>query len=200
MQVDVGARDIDIAAQDHLAPFVVQPARPVDQPFEKRQFRRIVLAAVRNVYRRDHGVADSRLDDPRFHVEIGMAEFRLTVEQAFADVQRNARVAAKSVPVDVIVVEVAAHRDLRGLRLQFLQAHDVRLVALHPLAELAFARANPVDVPGGDFHAGNYRLRSLENPASRSAIRSAGSSSPMFSRTRCPGSPRWRALNSVSRR
>src|SRR5439155_19070556 len=48
--------------------------------------------------------------------------------------------------------------NLRKLGLQLLQAHDVGLVALHPLAKLRLARADAVDVPGGDFH---FREQSL---------------------------------------
>ena len=94
-----------------------------------------------------------------FHVERGMTERRVGLQQILADVQRHARVRAQAVPVDVVVVEVAARGNLRDFGFEFLQAHDVGLVAVHPFAELGFARANAIDVPGGDFHGGILAAR-----------------------------------------
>ena len=136
---------------------------------QELELRRIVLAAVRHVDRSEHEVAERGLHDARFHVEIGMAERRLGIEQALPDVQRHARVGAQAVPVDVIVRELAALGDLRGLRLQLLQAHDVGPVALQPLAELRLARADAVDVPGGNFHiAANRNSDDRRRPATAS--------------------------------
>src|SRR5437588_432390 len=45
MYVDVGARDIDVAAQDDLAPLVVQLLRPCRHPGQEAEVGRIVLAA-----------------------------------------------------------------------------------------------------------------------------------------------------------
>jgi hypothetical protein len=63
-----------------------------------------------------------------------MAELRLAFEQAFANVQRHAGIGSEPVPVDMVVREIAALRDLRGLRFEFLETHHVRRFALHPLA------------------------------------------------------------------
>jgi hypothetical protein len=59
----------------------------------------------------------------------------------------------------VVLVELALLRDLRRLGLQLLQADDVGLIAREPLAELRGARADAVDVPGGDFQ-GSRTVRS----------------------------------------
>src|SRR2546425_900202 len=63
-------------------------------------------------------------------------------------------------PVRVVVIELDLLGNLRRLSLQLLQAHDVRPVALHPFAKLRLARADPVDVPGGDFHFGSKAYHS----------------------------------------
>ena len=78
--------------------------------------------------------------------------------------QRHAGVAAGAVPERVVVGELAALGHLVGPRLDLLQAHDVRPVALQPVAELRLAGANAVDVPGGDLH------RFSEGPCGRAAL------------------------------
>src|SRR5207245_5255981 len=90
--------------------------------------------------------------DTRFHAELGVAERGLGVEPALADVNLHAGVGAKAVPVRLLVLQFDLLGNLRRLRLQLLQAHDVWPVALHPFAQLRLACADAVDVPGGDFH------------------------------------------------
>src|SRR5207237_3315554 len=103
---------------------------------------------------------------------LGVAERGLGVEQALPDVQRHAGVGAKAVPISVVVLELHLLGNLPSLRLQLLQAHHVRAVALHPLAQLHLARADAVDVPGGDFHFRSmpsyFTTRNLCEAAARS--------------------------------
>src|ERR1041385_6802234 len=70
---------------------------------------------------------------------------------------RHAGIALAAVPVRMILGELAFLRDLRRLGLQFLQAHHVRSLALEPLSDLGGAGPDPVHIPGGDFHAVEYR-------------------------------------------
>src|SRR6266702_4111961 len=74
------------------------------------------------------------------------------LEQLATKVQRYAGIAAAAVPEGVVIGKLAAVRHLIGARLDLLQAHDVRPVALEPVAELRLARADSVDVPRGDLH------------------------------------------------
>ena len=57
-------------------PCFVQRACPCGEASQEVELRRIVLAAVGHVDRREHEVAELRLDDARLHVEVGMAERR----------------------------------------------------------------------------------------------------------------------------
>src|SRR5260221_42778 len=152
MHVHVGACDVHVAAQNELAPVAMQLFRPSSELDHEAELRLVVFAAVGHVHRGDHEAADFGLHDARFHVELGVAERGLGVEQALADVKRHAGVGAKPVPVRVVVLELDLLGNLRKLGLQLLQAHDVRPGALHPFAKLRLARAHAVDVPGGDFH------------------------------------------------
>ena len=85
-------------------------------------------------------------------LELRMAEGRIGFEQALPHVQRYARIGFHPVPEHVVFRELALLGNLRGLRFQFLQTHDIRLVALDPFAKLCGTRTNSVDVPGSDFH------------------------------------------------
>src|SRR6202171_3369398 len=81
-----------------------------------------------------------------------MAELGAGIDEIFSDVKRHSGVAAMAMPEHVVVREIAPLGDLRGVRLQLLQAHDVGLVAFQPLAKLSFPGADAVDVPGGYLH------------------------------------------------
>ena len=85
-----------------------------------------------------------------------MAEFR-HLEQLATEVQRNAGITAAAVPERVVMRELAPLRHLIGPRLDLLQAHHVRLIALQPVAQLRLPRADSVDVPGSDFHGQTSR-------------------------------------------
>ena len=135
-----------------VAPLLVQRSHPVDEALQEAELRAVVLAAVRHVDRRQHEVVERHLHDARLDVEFGMRELRRLQELA-PQVQRHAGVPAGAVPERVVVGELAAVGHLVGPRLDLLQAHDVRPVALQPVAELRLAGANAVDVPGGDLHA-----------------------------------------------
>ena len=151
MDVDIGAGDVDVAAQDELATFVVQLFRPGGQGGEEGKLRRKVLAAVGHVHGGEHEIAERDVDDARLHVEFRMAEFG-NLQELATNVQRDARIAAAAVPERVVVGELAALRHLIGTGLDLLQAHDVGAVARKPVAELRFPRADSVDVPGSDLH------------------------------------------------
>src|SRR5689334_17164173 len=152
MDVPIVTRDVDIAAQHDLAAVVVQALRPSDERLEERELRRIILAAVRHVNGREHDIAELRLHDAAFHVEVGMAELRLAVGERFAEVERYAGVGAAAVPKDVVIREAAPRGDLSGLGFELLQTDDIGLIALEPVAKLGFARANTVHVPSCDLH------------------------------------------------
>src|SRR5207249_5567388 len=97
-----------------------------------------------------------------------MPEYRIAGDEPPAYLQRHARIALTAVPVRVILGEPALVRDLSRLGLQFLQAHDVRSVALQPRSDLGSARPNAVHIPRGDFHASpNYLPRPLTAPTFR---------------------------------
>ena len=76
------------------------------------------------------------------------------------DVERNPRIRAQAVPEHVVVGELASLWNLRGLGLQLLQAENVRVLLLDPLAELRRPGANPVDVPSCDFQSNRATFRS----------------------------------------
>jgi len=162
MNVDIGMRNIQVAAQHDLPSFRMQAARPLGEPLQERELRGVILAAVGDVHRRENEIVERDLHDPRFHVELGMREFGIGLHQPAADVQRHAGVPTQAVPVHVVVRELASLRDLPGLGLELLQAYDVGTVAVQPVAELRLARANAVDVPGRDFQV---RLRASVTPS-----------------------------------
>jgi len=86
-----------------------------------------------------------------------MPEYRIAGDELPANLQRHARIALTAVPVRVILGELAFVRDLRRLGLQFLETHHVRSLALEPLSDLGGTRPDAVHIPGGDFHAVDYR-------------------------------------------
>src|SRR5690606_11228214 len=136
-----------------LAALGVEPRGPVRHRRYELELRGVVLPAVRHVHGRDDQVVELRLHDPRPHVERGVAEHGLHRRQVLADHERDARVRLEAVPVRVVVVVPALLRDLVGLRLQLLEAHDVRSVTLEPLADLRGPCADSIHVPGSDLHS-----------------------------------------------
>src|SRR6266542_6926635 len=154
VDVDFDTRYVQVAADHELASRIVQLAGPCGETLEECELGRIVLAAVRHVDRCDNPVADLDLDDARLHVELGVTPLRIGVEQVPAHMQGHAGITSAAVPVRVVVGELAALGTLRRLRLDLLQADDIRLVALEPVADLRLPRANAVDVPGRNLHRG----------------------------------------------
>ena len=68
-------------------------------------------------------------------------------------VQADAGIAARSVPVTPVPLQLADRRRNLGQRgLDLLKADDVRPLLLHELHELLLSGTNPVHVPGSDFH------------------------------------------------
>src|SRR5437867_48331 len=120
MHIDVGASDVDVTTQDDLAPLFVQLLRPRRESAQEAELRGIILSAVGHVGRSDHKVTKQHLYDARFHVEFGMAELGFGIEQTLPDVYGDARVSTKTVPVRVIVRELAPLGNLCMVRLQFL--------------------------------------------------------------------------------
>ena len=71
-------------------------------------------------------------------------------------------------PVHVVVGVAAALGYLAGLGLQLLEADDVGAITVEPFAQLRFASANAVDVPGSDLHESRKaggRFRASVNPS-----------------------------------
>src|SRR6185503_20621192 len=84
-----------------------------------------------------------------------MHEGGLRRHQIAAHVQADAGIALISVPVAPVALELAQRqRNLIGRRLDFLQADDIRALALDPLVELPFARPESVYVPGRNLQFG----------------------------------------------
>jgi hypothetical protein len=130
----------------------VQPLCPRGKLRHEVELGRVVLAPVGHVHGGEYRVTEIRLDDARLHVELRVAELGHASETVLADMERHAGIRAHAVPEHVVVLELALRRHLRGLRLELLQAYDVRTVARQPLAKLRLARADAIDVPGRDFH------------------------------------------------
>ena len=155
MHVEVGARDVQVAAEDEPAARGARTARAyASERLEEAHLRREVLAAVRHVDRRDGQVADGR---PRRcgsrSRTAGCVNAGARASDRLLHVQRDAGVALAAVPVAPVALEVAERRrDLVGRGLDLLQADDVRALARDPLLDLRLARADAVDVPGGDLH------------------------------------------------
>ena len=81
-----------------------------------------------------------------------MAKLRLVGKCVAPDVQSDARVSARAVPVTAISLQLAERRrHLSHGRFELLQADHIRPLALDPFENLSLARTDPVDVPGGDF-------------------------------------------------
>jgi hypothetical protein len=73
-----------------------------------------------------------------------------------------------SVPVAPVPFHLAERgRDLIGMRLDLLEADDVGAVPLDPFPKLRLARADAVDVPGGDLHPEDIRARISDRAISR---------------------------------
>src|SRR5437867_4395705 len=157
MHVSVRPRDVQVAAQHELTPARLKRARVRVHRVEEPHLGGEVLAAVRHVHRRHGHLADAgahrRRDDPALVIEFRMREQRPFGCDRLADMEADARVAFSAVPV----APVALHLAERGRHLirggfDFLQADDIRALALDPFLQLRLPRPNAVDVPGCDLH------------------------------------------------
>src|SRR5947208_1466507 len=82
-----------------------------------------------------------------------MDERRALGCRALRDMKAHARVAFAAVPVAPVALHLAEGRGhLIGAGLDFLQADDVRALALDPVLHFALPRPDAVDVPGRDLH------------------------------------------------
>ena len=77
---------------------------------------------------------------------------RLAGKHLLPEPQGHTRIALAAVPEGVIVLPLDDVRNLDQLGLELLQADDVGALALEPFLNLRDARANTVDIPGGDLH------------------------------------------------
>ena len=155
LRVDValGARDVHVAAAARAAPPAACDAGVRVHRLEEPHLGGEVLAAVRHVDRRD-GQRRRRVDrdDAVLVVEGGMREGGPLGRERLADVQADAGVALAAVPVAPVALHLAeGGRHLVGGGLDFLQADDVRALALDPFLDLRLTRPDAVDVPGGDL-------------------------------------------------
>src|SRR5439155_27345604 len=138
----------------------------------KAHLRRKVFAAVRYVHRRHSHAGDVDGDDAVLVIKGRMNKLRALRRDGLADVQPDPRVALAAVPVAPVPLHLAkGGRHLVGSSFDFLQADDIRALALDPLLHLALARADAVDVPGGDFNGWRARpaARSARLPSARDA-------------------------------
>ena len=153
VHVHVGARDVHVAAHDERLSRGLRVSGELIHRLQESHFRNEVFASIRHVDRRNSHLRQLRGDDAMLEVERWMLERGRVGKRRGPDVQRDARVPLPAVPVARISFEVAdPDRKLVERRLDLLQAEDIRLFALQKLLKLGLPRADPVYVPGGDFH------------------------------------------------
>ena len=120
---------------------------------EKAHLRRKVLAAVRYVDGREGHALDGGGHDPALVVEGGVVERGTLGREGLADVQADARIPLRSVPVAPVALHLAQRgRHLVRHRLDLLEADDVGLLPFDPFLHLGLPRTDPVHVPRRDFH------------------------------------------------
>ncbi len=147
------SRDVQIAAEQQLAPALGHPGRVPRERLEEADLGGIVLAAVGHVDGRQGDVAHLRRHDAVLQVELGVREGGPLGREVAAHVEGDAGVAAAPVPVAPVALGLEQHRrDLLRLGLDLLKADGVGFLPRDPLADLRFARTNPVDVPRRDLH------------------------------------------------
>jgi hypothetical protein len=156
MHVCFGAGNIQIAAHDETASGLRERRRVVVHRFEEPQFRGKVFAAVRHVHGSNGQFAergpDLGRDDAVFEVECGMEEDRRVDCGGAVDVEADARVPLRAVPVRPVAFEPEERfRDLIRGGFEFLETDDVRARLRDPFLDLRVPRPDTVDVPGGDL-------------------------------------------------
>ena len=175
MDVPIRERDVEIPRDDEAAARRPHLPRPGAQGLEEAELRGVVLSAVGDVDRRDREVADLGRDDARLVVEGGMPEGRPRLAELLAEVEGDSRVAAGAVPVAPVAFGLEEQLgNLVGLRLDLLEADGVRPFGREPIAHLRLTGADPVDVPGRDFH----REEDGSESRSVSSARAASSARP----------------------
>ena len=170
-EIQLGMRDIQVAAEDHgllllqqlavgkegRVPVLVAQCQPAE-----------VFLGIGGIHRDDMEISVFRRDHAAF---VGAVAFQFVgklvavgerLRESVGDFQRlllgedrGARVALFHRGVPVLVVAGQVDFDLPAFGLGFLQAQDVRLVLGQEGLEGALPQhgANAVDVPGIDFHA-----------------------------------------------
>ena len=153
VHVALGARHVEVAAQEQPATRLVDRVDVVGHRPQERGFAREVLAAVGHVYGSYDEIVEHRVHDAGFRVEVRMGEGGLLRPARASEVEGDARVAAAAVPAAPEVVERGdGRRDLSGRGLDLLQADDVGAIAFDPLEHLVLSGADAVHVPGHDLH------------------------------------------------
>jgi len=157
MYIKIRSRYVHIPAQHELAYFSrilgLERRGVLVERFEESHFRREVSTTVGHIDRPDGDTGDFRHNDSILAIERGMNEQRPLGRDFLADVKTDARVAFAAVPtapVPLHLTQCGWH--LVGLRLDLLQADDIRTLALDPLLDLALTRPDPIDVPGRELN------------------------------------------------
>lgn len=160
MHVHVRPSHVHVTREDELEPARVDIAHPRLHRFEKVELGRVVLAAVRNVDRREHHLAELRRDNPCLEVEVRMCQVGDIGESVAPHVQSDSRVRPRAMPIAGISLEIAESRgDLRLGRLQLLQTDDIGLVLVDPRFYLLLPSPDPVHVPSANFHVAHLTHR-----------------------------------------
>src|SRR6185503_1108453 len=156
MYVHLGARDVDVAAQDQAVAGRAQRRDVRRHRLQETNLAGEVPAAVGDINGRHRRPLDARRRNARVDVELGMDVNGTTRLDRLAHEQRHTRVAFGAVPVAPVVGErelADGARDVIARRLDLLQAQDVGLLARHEAGDLVLTSANAVHVPGCDLHS-----------------------------------------------
>src|SRR5437588_1247188 len=157
MYIKIRSRYVHIPAQHELAYFSrilgLERRGVLVERFEESHFRREVSTTVGHIDRPDGDTSDFRHNDSILAIERGMNEQRLLGRDFLADVKTDARVAFAAVPIAPVPLHLTQCRwHLVGLRLDLLQADDIRTLALDPLLALALTGPDPTDIPGRELN------------------------------------------------
>src|SRR5262245_8898774 len=153
VHVRVCSRNVHVAAHDERRSRRLAFGRKLPHLLEEAHLRDEILAPVRYVNRRNGYVRERHGDDAMLEVEGRMLEGWWIGKRCGADVKRDARITLAAVPITRIALELAnPDRQLIERRFDFLEAQDVRLLALDELLQFGLPCADPIDVPRGDFH------------------------------------------------
>ena len=165
VDVHVGARDVEIAADEELVAGRAGGGGVGDERAQKGHLGRQVAVAVRDVHREHAEGADGQLEGAELDVEGSRGAAGGDGAGGAPDVQAHAGVAARATVPHAVVVRQPGERfgHLRRGRLDLLQAQDVRLFAAAELDDLGETGPDPVHVPGDDPHGGGRHSTSSES-------------------------------------